>query len=296
MDILTNVNNALQYIEDNITEDIDYKEVARIANCSEYYFKRMFSYLAGISLSDYVRKRRLTLAALDLRDGQIRVIDVAVKYGYTSADSFTRAFSNMHEVLPSESRNANTQLKAFPRMTFQLSVNGGIEMKYRIVEKPTFRLVGLMKRVPIIFNGVNPEIVKMNKLLTEDVVSELKAISNIDPHGIISASTNFSESRMDEKGELDHYIGVATTKNDYGDYDNLEVPAGTWAVFESIGPFPETLQNVWGRIYSEWFPSSGYESVEGPELLWNECKDTSHQKYRSEIWIPVKKKDISSIY
>ena len=109
---------------------------------------------------------------------------------------------------------------------------------------------------------------------------------------MISASTNFSDGRMEEKGELDHYIGVATSSDDIEGFDVLNIDSGTWVVFESIGPFPETLQNVWGRIYSEWFPSSGYESVKGPEILWNESSDTDDPKYRSEIWIPVKKKSI----
>ena len=164
-------------------------------------------------------------------------------------------------------------------------------MNYRIVEKGPFKLVGFKKRVPIIFEGVNPEIAKMTELLTPEVIKELKALSNVEPTGIISASTNFSEGRMEEKGELDHYIGVATSSDETAEFDVLKIEAGTWAVFESIGPFPETLQNVWGRIYSEWFPSSGYESVEGPEILWNESPDTENPNYRSEIWIPVRKKD-----
>ncbi len=110
------------------------------------------------------------------------------------------------------------------------------------------------------------------------------------PNGIISASTNFSEGRMEEKGELDHYIGVATTKDCPEQFAQLEVAASTWAIFEAVGPFPETLQNVWGRIYSEWFPSSNYELAEGPEILWNEQKDTSSPNFKSEIWIPVLKK------
>ncbi|RFZ75703.1 AraC family transcriptional regulator [Lacrimispora amygdalina] len=183
MDTLSSMNNALSYIEEHLIEDIDYSKVSKIAYCSEYHFKRMFSFLSGLSLSEYIRRRRLTLAALDLKDRDLRIIDIAVKYGYNSADSFSRAFHSMHGILPSEARSENTQLKAYPR--------------------------------------------------------------NID--------------------------------------------SGTWAVFESIGPFPETLQNVWGRIYSEWFPSSGYEAVEGPEILWNESPDTGNPKYRSEIWIPVKK-------
>ncbi|MFZ7131233.1 MAG: AraC family transcriptional regulator [Eubacteriales bacterium] len=290
MDSLSNMNNALAYIEEHLTEDINYSEVSRIAYCSEYHFKRMFSYLSGIGLSEYIRRRRLTLAALDLKDRDLRIIDVAVKYGYDSADSFSRAFHYMHGILPSEARSENTQLKAYPRMTFQLSIKGGCEMNYRIVEREPFKLVGFKRRVPIVFEGINPEIAKMTELLTPEVIKRLKAISNVEPKGIISASTNFSEERMEGKGELDHYIGVATSSNETAEFEVLEMDANIWAVFESIGPFPETLQNVWGRIYSEWFPSSGYEAVEGPEILWNESPDTGNPKYKSEIWIPVKKK------
>ena len=291
MDSLRSMNNALAYIEEHLTEEIDYSEVSKIAYCSEYHFKRMFSFLAGISLSEYIRRRRLTLAALDLKDRDLRIIDVAVKYGYNSADSFSRAFHSLHGILPSEARSENTQLKAYPRMTFQLSIQGGCEMNYRIVEKEAFKLVGFKKRVPVIFEGVNPEIEKMTELLTPEIIKQLKLMSNVEPTGIISASTNFSEGRMEERGELDHYIGVATSSDETAELDVLKIEASTWAVFESIGPFPETLQNVWGRIYSEWFPSSGYEAVEGPEILWSESPDTGNPKYRSEIWIPVKKKD-----
>lgn len=289
MDSLSNMNKAMEYIEKHLTEDIDYSEISKIAYCSEYHFKRMFSFLSAVGLSEYIRRRRLTLAALDLKDKSLRIIDVAVKYGYDSADSFSRAFHSMHGILPSEVRNSNIQLKAYPKMTFQLSIKGGCEMNYRIVEKGPFKIVGFKKRVPISFNGVNPEIAKMTELLTPEIIKKLKALSNVEPSGIISASTNFSEGRMEEKGELDHYIGVATSSDETAEFDVLKVEDSTWAVFESIGPFPETLQNVWGRIYSEWFPSSGYEAVPGPEILWNESQDTKDSNYRSEIWIPVRK-------
>lgn len=291
MDSISSLNDALAYVEEHLADDIDYREVSRIANSSEYHFKRIFSSLSGIGLSEYIRRRRLTRAALDLIDKDLRIIDVAVKYGYSSADSFSRAFHSIHGILPSEARGENPQLKAYPRMTFRLSIKGGCEMNYRIIEKEQFRLVGYKKRVPIIFEGVNPEIAAMTELLTPEVVQRLKALSNVEPSGIISASTAFSDGRMEERGELDHYIGVAISSYETAEFDVLSINASTWAVFEAIGPFPETLQNVWGRIYSEWFPSSGFEVVEGPEILWNESKDTANPKYRSEIWIPVKKKD-----
>lgn len=290
MDLLKNVNGAIEYIEENLTNDIDFKKVASLALCSEYHFKRMFSFLAGVSLSEYIRRRRLTLAAFELKGNEGRIIDVAIKYGYNSADSFARAFQKMHGISPSDARDNGQSLKAYPRMTFQLSIEGGNEMNYRIEEKDAFRIVGIMKRVPIIFHGVNPEIAEMWKSLSEEDFEKLKQLSNVEPSGLISASTNFSEGRMEEKGELDHYIGAATTKECPDHLTKLEVPASTWAVFEAVGPFPDTLQDVWGRIYSEWFPSSNYEQVEGPEILWNEDKDLESPTFKSEIWIPVVKK------
>ncbi|MEH7482970.1 AraC family transcriptional regulator [Neobacillus drentensis] len=290
MDLLKNMNGAIKYIEENLTNDIDFKEAARLAFCSEYHYKRMFSFLAGISLSEYIRRRRLTLAAFELKDSKVKVIDIAMKYGYNSSDSFARAFQNLHGITPSEARNNGHSLKAYPRMTFQLSIKGGSEMNYRIEEKEAFRIVGIKKRVPIIFNGVNPEIASMWKSLDSETINKLKMLSNVDPMGLLSASTNFSEGRMDEKGELDHYIGVATTKECPDNLTQLEVPASSWAVFESVGPFPDTLQDIWGRIYSEWFPSSNYEQKEGPEILWNADKDVTSPTFKSEIWIPILKK------
>ncbi|MGJ3195574.1 AraC family transcriptional regulator [Peribacillus frigoritolerans] len=290
MDSLKNMNGAIKFIEENLTNEIDFKEVARFAYCSEYHFKRMFSFLAGISLSEYIRRRRLTLAAFELKNSNIKVIDIAIKYGYSSPDSFARAFQHLHGITPSEARSNGHSLKAYPPMSFQLSIKGGNEMNYRIEEKEAFHIIGIKKRVPIIFNGVNPEIASMWKSLDEKTINELKNLSNVEPLGLLSASANFSEGRLEEKGELDHYIGAATTRECPDNLTQLNVDASTWAVFEAVGPFPQTLQNVWGRIYSEWFPSSNYEQREGPEILWNENKDITSPTFRSEIWIPVMKK------
>lgn len=289
MDSLKRMNDALGYIEEHLQDPINYQEVAKIAHCSEYHFKRMFSFLSGIGLSEYVRRRRLSLAALELKNTQFRILDIAVKYGYDSADSFTRAFQAMHGILPSQARDGNFQFKSYPRMSFQLTIKGADEMNYRILEKEAFHLIGFKKRVPIVFEGVNPDIADMTALLTPEIVAELKGLSDSEPQGIISASANFSEGRMEEKGELDHYIGVASTTKGAEKFDVMPVRASTWAVFEAKGPFPKTLQSVWGRIYSEWFPSSGYEAAEGPEILLNESPETSLPEYRSEIWVPVKK-------
>lgn len=290
MDLLKNMNNAMRYIEDNLTNEIDFKIVARIAHCSEYHFKRMFSFLAGITLSEYIRRRRLSLAAFELTNSILKIIDIAVKYGYNSPDSFTRAFQNLHGVTPSEARNNGQQLKAFPPMTFQLSIRGGNEMNYRIEQKKAFNIVGIMKRVPIIFEGENPEITAMWKSLDMGKIDQLKKLSNVEPKGMIQASTIFSDGRMEEKGELDQYIGVATTEECPENFSKLEVPALTWAIFESTGSFPSTLQETWGRIFSEWFPSSNYQVTEGPEILSIKTQDLTSPSVKSEIWIPVLRK------
>lgn len=287
MDSLAGMNRALAYVEAQLDGDIDFKEVERLALCSEYHFRRMFVTLAGISLSEYIRRRRLTLAAFELADPALRVLDVAVKYGYSSADAFSRAFRALHGITPSEARQHGQPLKAYPPLTFQLTVKGGSDMKYRIEEKGAFTIAGLMRRVPLIYEGVNPHIAAMWESLDEETIATLKALSNVEPAGMISASTNFSEGRA-EGDELDHYIGVATTRDAPARFARLDVPATTWAVFTSIGPFPQTLQNIWARIYAEWFPSAAYEQAPGPEILWNADKDTTSPTFHSEIWIPVR--------
>ncbi|HWI62855.1 MAG TPA: AraC family transcriptional regulator [Symbiobacteriaceae bacterium] len=289
MNPLKRMNDALDYIEAHLSDDVDLRTAAKIAGCSEYHFRRMFSSLAGIPISEYVRRRRLTLAAQELAGGSAKVIDVAVKYQYDSPDAFARAFQAQHGFAPSQARREGSLLNAFTRMTFQLSIKGGSSMNYRIVEKAPFRIVGLKRRVTLVYSGVNPEIAAMWASLDPERIRQLKELANVEPVGLVSASVNFSEGRLDG-GTLDHYIGAATDKVCPAHFEALEVPALTWAVFESVGPFPETLQDIWGRIYAEWFPSSDYEQTPGPELLWNESKDVTSPTFRSEIWIPVKRR------
>ena len=289
MDALKQMNHAMHYIEANLSGDIDFGKAARLACCSEYHFKRMFSFLSGLSLSEYVRRRRLTQAAFELRDQSVKVIDLAVKYGYDSPDSFTRAFQALHGVTPTIARKSYVVLKAFPPMTFQLTIKGGDRMDYRIIEKESFQIAGIKKQISLIYEGVNPQIEDMFASLTEKDFIELKQLSNVEPTGILCVSANFTEGRA-EGTLLDQYIGVATSKPVPKRWEVLAVNAGTWAVFKVIGVFPKALQEVWSRIYSEWFPTSDYESVDGPEILWNESKDTSQTNYKSEIWIPVIKK------
>lgn len=284
MNPLHDFNLALAYIEDHLQEDIDPKEIAARAACTPYHFSRTFSFLAGITLTEYMRRRRMTLAAVALREEGTRVIDVAVRFGYGSADAFSRAFSAVHGVTPSQSGQA--ELKAYPRLHFQLAIQGGEEMNYRIESKDAFRVIGYHKRVRLIYEGINPEIQAMWQSLTPEAIATLKSLSDTRPSGLIQATTNFAEDRG-EGSSLDHYIGAASTSPCPPEFEALEVAAGDWAVFPTQGPFPKTMQEVWARIFTEWFPSSGYQHAGGPELVWSEHPDIYAPDYRNEIWIPV---------
>lgn len=291
MNILLQMNKAMKYIEENLMGEIDFDEMSRIACCSEYHFRRMFSFLAGMPLGEYIRRRKLSLAAVLLNNQDNKIIDVALQLGYNSPDAFTKAFQAMHGIAPSNVKKGNITLKAFPPMTFQLTIKGGNEMDYRIVEKDPFKIVGLKKRITLIFEGVNHQMDPLVESLTDERIKYLKSLCNIEPSGILSVSANFSE-RTVEGSELDQYIGVATTKQVLGHWEVLEVDATSWAVFTVVGEFPKALQDTWACIYGEWFPTSGYELTGGPEILWNESSDTSKHDYKSEIWIPVRKSNL----
>jgi len=289
VDTLRQFNLAMRYIEDNLADEIDFSRVAQVAQCSEYHFRRMFSLLSGMSLSEYIRRRRLSQAAVELCHSDIRVIDLAVKYGYASADAFTRAFSSLHGLTPTEARMDGAALKLAPPITFQLTMYGGAAMDYRIVNKEAFYLVGPKKRIALIYQGVNPEAQAMWQSLTPEDIRELKAMSNVEPYGLLSVSAEFSEGR-EEGTHLDHLVGVATTQSSSDRWAVMPVAASAWAVFTVRGAFPTALQDTWARIYAEWFPSAGYEACEGPEIVWTESKDRPLSDFHNEIWIPVRRR------
>ncbi|MBE7721579.1 MAG: AraC family transcriptional regulator [Lacrimispora celerecrescens] len=290
MNTLAQFNDVMAYIERNLMHDMEPGQISRISGCSEYHFRRMFSFLAGMPLGEYIRRRRLSVAGLMLQKESVKVIDLALQLGYESPEAFSKAFQVMHGVTPSQAKKENTELKVLPPMTFQLTITGGMEMNYRVVEKDEFHIVGFKKRITMQFKGINPQMDSLVQKLTPQVIEELKGLCDVEPKGILSVSADFNE-RTTEGSQLDQYIGVATSKAVSNGYDILDVPASNWAVFKAAGTFPDAIQDTWAKIYSEWFPASGYELTGGPELLWNETPDTSKPDYKSEIWIPVRKID-----
>ena len=291
MNVLARFNKAMRYIEARLTEEIDYGEMSRMAGCSEYHFRRVFSFLTGMPLGEYIRRRRLALADERIRLGNDRIIDLALMFGYESADAFGKAFIAMHGITPSQAKKGRMSVVAFPPMTFQMTIKGGTQMNYRVIQKDPFRIVGFKKRITMQFQGVNQQMEPLMQKLTPQAIAGLKGLCDTEPYGMLSVSANFEE-RTEEGRELDQYIGVATTQTPSEGFDVLEVAALDWAVFTVTGAFPVAMQNTWAKIYAEWLPSSGYDLAEGPEMLWHESPDLAKPEQKSEIWIPVKRKEL----
>ncbi len=282
------MNAAVDYIEANLTGQIDILRAAGIAHCSEYHFRRMFAFVAGVPVSAYIRRRRLTLAALDLHARRGSLGDVAARYGYRSPESFARAFSAVHGVGPATATDGTAAYITWPRIAFYLTIKGGTHMDVRLEKRPEFTIVGFKWRVPVQFEGVNPAMESAVNSLSDDDWALLERLADTGP-GVVQAITNFDEARADGRGECDYYIGAATSRP-AGDHATLPVPAVTWAIFRSVGPFPQALQRTWGRIYAEWLPSVDYELADGPELLRTLDEDTAKQDLACDIWVPVRRR------
>lgn len=288
--MLKSMNEALDYIEAHLDGEIDEKELERITGTSIYHFRRMFSFLSGMPLGEYIRSRKLSNATFDLQHEGMSVTEAAFKYGYESTDGFSRAFRGWSGISPSEVKK-NSVLKAFPKLSFQLTVQGGMNMDYKIEKKESFNIVGVKKRIPIQFEGVNQEIIKLAEGITPEQRKTMHSLMDMEPAGVVNASFNFDDGRMEEKGRLDHMIGVLTTQEaGFENLDAVEVPKLTWAVFSSTGEHPKTMQETWQKIASEWLPSSDYELVDAPEISFTGDLSNPGEVY-SEIWIAVKKKD-----
>ena len=283
--MLANLNQAMDYIEEHLTEEVSFDELAKKTGISVYHFKRTFSFITGMSLAEYIKKRRLAEANLALLAGE-KVTDVAFKYGYQSIEGFSRAFRDWSGQAPSEVMKTQIQ-KTFPKFSFYIDIKGGQSMDVKLIEKPAFQIVGVSQKVPLQYQGENQAIMELAQRITLQQRAEMHTFDDIYPYQVVNASFDFQEGRTTEGGEMTHMIGFATSQeNTYEDLEQLSVPAHTWAVFPNEGPFPQTLQETWARIFSEWLPSSGYQVVAAPEISFTQYQGPAEAKY-SEIWLAV---------
>ncbi|MFF5261109.1 GyrI-like domain-containing protein [Actinomadura viridis] len=284
---LDRLNQAMEHIERQLDGSIDVGELARVAATSEYHFRRMFSALAGMSLSEYVRRRRLTVAGAEVLADERTLLEIAVRYGYGSGEAFARAFRAVHGVGPGEARRTGAALSSQPRMSFRLIVDGSSSMRYRVVHKPEFNVVGAKARVPLVHSGPNQAIIDFVRGIGDQARKLLEELSDQEPRGILTVCDDLDPSRA-EGTDLDYYLGVVTSAFAPEGMATLHVPTGTWAVFTTSGPAPEAVQALWRDVFTEWFPSNPYRSRPGPEILRTRMSADGREA-DAELWLPVER-------
>ena len=275
MDWLKNWNEAMGYLEERLDGEIRLQELGQLAGCSAYHFQRMFSYLAGIPLGEYIRRRRMTRAAADLQNGK-KVLDTALRYGYDSPTAFNRAFKAVHGVPPSQAKQAGVKLKAFPRICFKFVLKGADEMEYQIVKREAFRIVGFRTRIP---SDLDESFQAVPAFWAEigPRLAELFPLMNGEPKGILGVCTCQEPNY--------YYIAVASSAPVPEGMNECVVPAASWAVFTGSGPLPEAMQSLQQRIITEYLPDSGFELDNAPdiEVYLNQPGEES----RFQVWLPV---------
>lgn len=289
MDWVTGIQNALNYIENHIDEELDYEKIASHAACSGFYFQRIFSILCGISLSEYIRNRRLTLAGSELSKSEIKVIDAALKYGYESPESFTRAFVKFHGITPSEAKKNGRNLKSYSQLSVQIILKGGHIMNYKIIEKQSFTIIEKVERQSISDSQNKNTIPEFWSACHENgTVARLLSMAADRSYVFgICYGNDLTDEKSFEYGIGVKYDGSAEVPEGYR---LSEIPARTWAVFETCGAMPEAIQQLWHSICSEFFPSSDYKPTYEMDIEAYTAGDMTAQDYKSEIWVPVVKK------
>lgn len=286
MEWLSNLNNAIEYIENNLDGEISYDEAARIACCSIYYFQRMFTYVAGITLSEYIRRRRMSQAAFELQRTEKKVVDIAFEYGYSSPTSFNRAFRSVHGVTPAAAKSMGSVLNAYPPIKFSVEVTGGNAMSYHMEEKEAMRIVGI--RTPLVENMEENQKNIPNfwkRTLQGSEFLKICSLSEEEPKGILGITV------YQNPQNFFYYIASpADVPVPAGMYE-YEIPAATWVVFENDGCYKESVQSVFRRFYKEWLLFSGYEYAGLPDIEVYPVSDRKTISGHSEVWIAVKKEE-----
>lgn len=284
MEWLKKLGEAIDYLEAHLDKDLSYQEAARIACCSPEYFQRIFSYIAGVSLSEYIRRRKMTQAAFELQQTNSRVIDVAVKYGYSSPTSFNRAFQKVHGIKPMTAKNMGCTLCAYPALKFSVQVSGDTPISYHIEEKDLIRIVGF--KTPLVENmEANMKHIPLfwKQAWSQNQIGKLAKLSDGNPDGILGVSIYSGPKNFY------YYIAVSTDAPALDNMAEYTIPKATWAVFENSGQFKEDVQSVFRRFLTEFLPLSGYVYAGLPDIEVYPFSTGQPASGQSQVWIAIKK-------
>lgn len=282
------LNALVDLVEQSAGDAVDVAAFAREHGTTEYHLRRMFSSLAQMPLSEYARRRRMTLAGADLAMGEPNLLDVAVRHGYGSVEAFGRAFRSVHGTSPADVRRHGGPLRTQPMLRFRLSIEGSTPMDVTITHRPAFVLAGHAAQVPLIHQGVNPHIQAHIAAVAPDEHARLASLSDAEPAGILAVTADL-EPDAPEGSMLTYLHGVAVDAATRvpGDLDTIRVEAGSWAVFASRGPFPEALQQLWAATATDWFPSNPWRLRPGPSIL--RYLELTETYAACELWLPVER-------
>ena len=283
------LNHLVDEIETHIGDETDVDALAARLGTTGYHARRMFSSLAGMPVSEYVRRRRMTVAASDLIGGD-DLLTIAVRYGYGSTEAFGRAFRAVHGTSHGDVRRDGGPLRSQPQLRFRLTVEGSTPMDARITERPAFRLIGHAARVPLIHEGINPHIQAHIASLPIEEHARLKHLSDAEPAGLLQVSADVDPDYT-QGSELTYLHGVATTADSDvpADLDAIEVPAGAWAVFRTSGAYPAALQSTWAATATEWFPSNPWRLRPGPSIVAALGRSEDFSTATTELWLPIER-------
>lgn len=287
MNLATGIQKAIDYIEEHITDELDLAEVAKQAACSTYYFQKIFGILCGITVGEYIRNRRLTLAGSELMKAHVKVIDTALKYGYESPESFTRAFTRFHGVTPTEAKREGGRLRSFSRFKVQIILKGGNSMNYNIVTKDAFTVLEKVEQHTVVG--------KQNKNTIPDFWNRAHKVGTIETLLKYASDRSFIfgicyGSGHSDSETFDYGIAVQCdpdTVAPEGFHVNT-IPARTWVVAECTGPMPDAIQQLWHELCAEFFPTSDYTPTYEMDIEAYPDGDMTSADYKSQIWIPIK--------
>ncbi|MEY7975701.1 GyrI-like domain-containing protein [Streptomyces pilosus] len=286
--MISALNRLVDLVEEHLAEELDVDGLAKGLGTTEYHLRRMFSSLAGMPLSEYVRRRRMTVAAADVVRGGEDLLGIAVRYGYGSSEAFGRAFRAVHGAGPGDVRRDGGPLRTQPQLRFRLTVEGNIPMDTRLVDRPAFRLVGHATRVPLMHEGINPHIQQHIAALPPEEHLRLKALSDTEPAGLLQVSDGLDPDAA-EGSELTYLHGVALGQGTAvpDGLDAIELPAGMWAVFRTSGPHPQALQTTWAATATDWFPSNPWRLRPGPSIVAILERADDFSTATCALWLPV---------
>lgn len=276
------LNDMISYIEDNLDKEIEYEALSKIMGYSTYHIQRLFLMVANVSISEYIRCRRLSKAAHELLNEDSKITDIAFKYGYSSSTSFNRAFKAFHGITPKDIRKSGTLIKAYPPLAFDFSIKGASAMDYRLVHTNTFKVVGKKIHTTMEDRKSYQELPEFWMQVQQGgEIPTILLLMNQEPFGLLGVSDY--NPNLDQN-EFDYYIGVSSNTEAPDGFSEVAIAATMWAAFPHKMGTPEDMQKFQNQIIMEWLPSSGYEFAVGPDL------EVYGQDNTVETWIPVKKK------